>query len=82
MQTEARPSSTRPGPRLSVVLIAEIAMAVGVVLAVLGIYEVGGLLSLGSGLLLVFVASIPLILNPGTGTWGFDRELRRLMNEG
>ena len=57
-------------------------MAVGVVLAVLGIYEVGGLLSLGSGLLLVFVASIPLILNPGTGTWGFDRELRRLMNEG
>jgi hypothetical protein len=78
MQTEARPSGTRPGPRLPFVLIAEIAMAIGVMLAVLGIYEVGGLLSLGFGLLLIFASSIPLILDPGT--WGFDRELRRLMD--
>jgi hypothetical protein len=55
-------------------------MAIGVVLAVLGIYEIGGLLSLGVGLALIFISSIPLILDPGTGTWGFDRELRRMMN--
>lgn len=80
MQTEARPSGTRPGPQLPLVLIAEIAMAVGVVLAVLAIYEVGGLFSLGIGLVLIFISSIPLILDPGTGGFGFDRELRRLMN--
>jgi hypothetical protein len=80
MRTEARPSGTRPGSRLPFVVLAEIAMAIGVALVVLGIYEVGGLLSLGFGLLLIFTSSIPLILNPGTGTWGFDRELRRLMD--
>lgn len=82
MQTQARPNDTRPGPRLPVTLLAEIGMAAGVVLTVLGIIEVGGLLILFFGLLLTFVASIPLILNPESGTRGFDRELRRLMKEG
>lgn len=82
MQTQARPNDTRPGPRLPVTLLAEIGMAIGVVLTVLGIIEIGGLFILFFGLLLTFASSIPLILNPGTGTRGFDRELRRLMKEG
>ena len=82
MQTQARPNDTRPGPRLPVTLIAEIGMATGVVLTVLGIVEIGGLFNLFLGLLLTFVSSIPLILNPETGTRGLDRELRRLIEEG
>ena len=82
MQTQARPNDTRPGPRLPVTLIAEIGVATGVVLTVLGIVEIGGLFNLLLGLLLTFVSSIPLILNPGTGTRGLDKELRRLMEEG
>ena len=82
MQTQARPNDTRPGPRLPVTLIAEIGMATGVVLTVLGIVEIGGLFNLFLGLLLTFISSIPLILNPVTGTRGLDRELRRLIEEG
>jgi len=78
MQTQARPSDTRPGPQLPAVLIAGIAMGIGVVMTVLGIYEIGGLLSLGLGLLVTFVSSIPLILHPGAGGRGIDDELRRM----
>jgi hypothetical protein len=78
MQTQARPSDTRPGPQLPAVLIAGIAMGIGVVMTVLGIYEIGGLLSLGLGLLVTFVSSIPLILHPGAGERGIDDELRRM----
>jgi hypothetical protein len=58
-------------------------MAVGFVWTVLGIREIGGLLNLCVGLILIFVGSIPLILAPGRVRFhheDIDQELRRFFD--
>jgi hypothetical protein len=56
------------------VVLAEVVVAIGFVLAVLGIREVGGLFNLGVGFLLVFVGSIPIIVDLRRES-AFDEEL-------
>lgn len=55
-------------------------MAIGFVLAVLGIIEIGGLMALGAGMLLIFIGSVLILL--GTGNEApLDEELRRILDE-
>lgn len=67
-------------PRLPFVLGAGLMMAIGFVLAVLGIIEIGGLMALGAGMLLIFIGSVLILL--GTGNEApLDEELRRILDE-
>ena len=55
-------------------------MAIGFVLAVLGIIEIGGLMALGAGMLLIFIGSVLILL--GTGNEApLDEELRQILDE-
>ena len=57
MDTLRRPEIRRPSIRLRE-LIADALLAVGFVLMVLGIYEIGGLISIGVGFLVLWIGAL------------------------
>jgi hypothetical protein len=84
MRTEVARPLSNPRPRRPLVYLGEAAMVVGVALTVLGILGVGGLFNLGLGLALVFVGSIPVILEAAASPFvseDLDQEIRRFFDD-
>ena len=62
-------------------MAAWVLMVVGFALAVVGILQIAGLWALGAGFVVIFVASVPLIVEADRREGAFDDELRRLLDE-
>lgn len=77
MRTEVARPQSNPRPRRRLVIFGEVAMVAGVVLTVLGILGVGGLFNLGVGLAMIWVGSIPTLLEESWLSADIDSEFRR-----
>ena len=62
-------------------MVAWVLMVAGFVLTVVGILQLTGLWGLGAGFVLIFVASVPLIVEADRREGAFDDELRRLLDD-
>jgi hypothetical protein len=60
---------------------AWVLMVAGFALTVVGILQIAALWVLGAGFVLIFVASVPLIVEADRREGAFDDELRRLLDE-
>jgi hypothetical protein len=81
MRTETSPRRAPSAPRQTVELVAWALMVAGFALTVVGILQVAGLWALGAGFVLIFAASVPLIVESDRREGAFDDELRRLLDD-
>ena len=81
MRTETSPRRAPSAPSRTLEVAAWVLMVAGFALTVVGILQITGLWGLGAGFVLIFVASVPLIVEADRREGAFDDELRRLLDE-